>query len=258
MSPFSFLADIGNYTHFALRTLLALPGTVLRPRELVLQFYQTLLGALPLTSVAGVAVGVVLALQLHNAIDFVAGNEAVRQYLPQAQVLAVVLEFAPLIAGLIVAGRLGASIGAEIGSMRLTEQIDALEMLGASPLRILVAPRVLAAMLALPVLTVFTAYLAILSGYVTTAVQIGTSWAGYREAFLQVLTFSMLMRQVIPATLKTVVFGYLVSVTGCYYGMNARGGTEGVGQAATRGVVGSIFLVLVSNVFLVRLIQMIA
>jgi phospholipid/cholesterol/gamma-HCH transport system permease protein len=253
-----FLESVGRFSYFALRALAALPRALLRPRELFNQFYETLLGALPLTSVAGVAVGVVLALQLRNAIGHVAGNEAVRQFLPQAQVLAVALEFAPLIAGLIVAGRSGASIGAEIGSMRLTEQIDALEMLGLPPLHILVAPRVLAAMLALPLLTIFSAYLAIVSGYLTEMMQSGTSWAGYKSAFLEVLTLSVLLRQVLPATLKTVVFGYLVSVTGCYYGMHARGGTEGVGQAATRGVVVSIFLVLVSNVFLVRIIQMLA
>src|SRR5262249_9099180 len=145
------------------------------------------------------------------------------------------------------------SLGAELGSMRLTEQIDALEVLGLSPLRQLVGPRVLACMLALPLLTVFIAYLAILSGFLCEAVGGSMTWAQYQAETLRLLT----LHDAVPAVLKTVVFGYLIGVTGCYQGMTAHGGTEGVGRAATRGVVGSIFLVLVANVLLVRLIQLI-
>ncbi|HEX5270002.1 MAG TPA: ABC transporter permease, partial [Gemmataceae bacterium] len=188
-----------------------------------------------------------------GALVSVAGPGAAA-YLPQAQALAVVLEFAPLGAGLIVAGRSGASLGAELGSMRLTEQIDALEVLGLSPVRELVGPRVVACMMALPPLTVFIAYLAILSGYVAEAVGGNMSFTAYKNASLGVLYPT----DVIPAVLKTVAFGYLIGVTGCYFGMAASGGTEGVGKAATRGVVTSIFLVLVSNVFLVKLIQVVS
>ena len=136
--------------------------------------------------------------------------------------------------------------------MRLTEQIDALEVLGLSSLRQLVAPRVLACMLALPLLTVVIAYLAVGSGYAAEAVGGSMSFAQYRNEALRVLTLC----DVMPAVLKTVAFGYLIGVSGCYFGMNARGGTEGVGRAATHGVVGAIFLVLVSNVLLVRLFQL--
>src|SRR6185437_9870452 len=107
---------------------------------------------------AGVAIGAVVWLHLRGTLQTVGGPGAV-QYLPQALALAVVLEFAPLTAGLLVAGRSGASLGAELGSMRLTEQIDALEMLGLSPLAELVAPRVLAGIITLPLLTLFIIYL---------------------------------------------------------------------------------------------------
>src|SRR5262249_32297928 len=175
-----------------------------------------------------------------------------KQLLPQALALGVVLEFAPITAGCIVASRTGAGLGAELGSMRLTEQLDALEVLGLSPLKELIAPRVLACMLALPLLTVFIDYLALAGSYGAEALGGSLSWTEYRNAYLSRLR----LEDVIPATFKTIVFGYLIGVTGCYFGMHAQGGTEGVGRAATRGVVASLFLVVLANVFLVRIIQL--
>src|SRR6476659_8124216 len=113
-----------------------------------------------------------------------AGGPAAVLYLPQALALAVVLEFAPITAGLLVAGRTGASLGAELGSMRLTEQVDALEVLGLSPMRELVAPRLLACMLSLPLLTLFIMYLALGSGYLAEALGGSLSWAQYRNECL--------------------------------------------------------------------------
>jgi phospholipid/cholesterol/gamma-HCH transport system permease protein len=249
----ALLEHIGRYTHFLIRALLRVPAALVHPRELMAQLHHILLGALPLGLVAGLAVGAVVWMHLRTALEQVAGSGAV-QYLPQALALAVVLEFAPIAAGLIVAGRSGASIGAELGSMRLTEQIDALEILGLSPVRVLVAPRVLACVIALPLLTVFIDYLAIFSGFLAESITGGgLSLTQYRNAVVRALT----LRQALPATLKTVVFGLLIGATGCYFGMNAAGGTEGVGRAATRSVVLSIFLVLVADVALVRLIQLV-
>jgi phospholipid/cholesterol/gamma-HCH transport system permease protein len=250
LSLLTVLAIVGRYAHFALRSLFAAPLALFQPRELAAQLYNILLGALPLGLVAGFAVGAVVWMHLRGVlVQF----EAV-QVLPRALALAVVLEFAPICAGLIVAGRSGASLGAELGSMRLTEQIDALEVLGLSPLRMLVGPRVLASMMALPLLTVFIAYLALLSGFLAEAIRNGgMSLEEYRGAVLRVLSLS----NAVPATLKTVAFGYLIGATGCYCGLTATGGTEGVGQAATRGVVWSIFLVLVADVALVRVIQLV-
>jgi phospholipid/cholesterol/gamma-HCH transport system permease protein len=222
-----------------------------RPAELSRQLYQILLGALPLGIVAGMALGFVVWIHLHGVV----GPEY-REKVPEYLALAVVLEFAPLGAGLIVAGRSGASIGAELGSMRLTEQIDALEVLGLSPLVQLVGPRVLAAMIALPLLTVLMAYIAIGSSYLAEMLGGTMSWSVYENCVLRGLDTRQL--KIILSTLKTIVFGFLVAITGCYYGMQATGGTEGVGQAATRGVVVSIFLVLIANVFLVKLIEMLS
>jgi len=242
------LEHVGRFAHFAAQAAVAAPLALARPRELGRQFYHVFLGVLPLGMTAGVAIGAVLWLQLHAIFQ----RFGAQQYLPQALALAVVLEFAPIGAGLIVSGRSGASLGAELGSMRLTEQIDALEVLGLSPLRQLVGPRVLACMLALPLLTVFIAYLAIAAGFLCEAAGGSMTWTQYQTETLRLLT----LHDAIPAVLKTVVFGFLIGVTGCYHGMTAHGGTEGVGRAATRGVVLSIFLVLVVNVLLVRLIQL--
>jgi phospholipid/cholesterol/gamma-HCH transport system permease protein len=174
------------------------------------------------------------------------------ELLPSAVALAVVLEFAPIGAGLIVAGRTGASLGAELGAMRITEQIDALEAMGESPLRRLVGPRVAACIVALPMLTTFMAVLAILaafgaemlSGTLTSLLYQERTWSALR------------VQDVVPSTLKTAFFGFVTGVSGCYFGMKALGGTEGVGHASTRGVELSTLFVLVSNVLLVRVIQL--
>jgi phospholipid/cholesterol/gamma-HCH transport system permease protein len=244
------LESLGRATHFGLRAVASLPSALLRPGPLLTQLYAVLVGALPLGVAAGLAIGGVISLHLRGTLQTVGGSSAV-EYLPQGLALAVVLEFAPIAAGLIVAGRSGASLGAELGSMRLTEQIDALEMLGLSPLRELVAPRLWACMITLPVLTLFVTYLALAAGYAAEALGGTLSWTQYSTKFLSVLT----LHDVVPATLKTVVFGFLIGVTGCYCGMAAHGGTEGVGRAATRGVVVSIFLVLISDVVLVKVIR---
>src|SRR5207248_6679064 len=142
------------------------------------------MGALPLGLAAGLTLGVVIWMHLRGALQAVGGPGAV-QYLPQALALAVVLEFAPIGAGLIVAGRSGASLGAELGSMRLTEQIDALEMLGLSPLRELVAPRVLACMVTLPLLTISVAFAALGAGLLADLIAARPTWTQYQTEVLR-------------------------------------------------------------------------
>jgi phospholipid/cholesterol/gamma-HCH transport system permease protein len=247
---FSTLESVGRYAAFALRALVVMPLALTRPRESLRQFYATLTGALPLAVVAGLAIGVVMWMHLRGVLYRFVGPESV-QYLPTAVALAVTLEFAPIGAGLIVAGRSGASLGAELGSMRLTEQIDALEVLGHSTMRELVAPRVLACVLALPLLTVFMNYLAVLGSFAAETWTSGVTWLQYRQNALAGLVF----QDTLLATLKTLVFGYLIGAAGCYHGMTATGGTEGVGRAATRGVVVATLSVLLANVLLVRAIQ---
>jgi phospholipid/cholesterol/gamma-HCH transport system permease protein len=242
------LATVGRYAEFAWR---ALPAALLawrRPDECLRQLHNILLGALPLGLVAGVSLGVVVWLHMHGVV-----SPELRHKVPEFLALGVVLEFAPLGAGLIVAGRSGASLGAELGSMRITEQLDALEALGQSPRQQLVGPRVLAAMLTLPLLTIYMGAFALGSSMGAELLGGTLSLTQYQNDLLRGLARA----HVVLATLKTVVFGYLIGVTGCYFGMQASGGTEGVGHAATQGVVYSILLVLLSNVVLVKVIQLV-
>src|SRR5438105_8092579 len=154
------LERVGRYAEFSLRALPAALAAAARPRALLPQLHRIYFGALPLAMVSGLAMGAVIWMHLHGVLLRLGSGYT--QLLPQALALAVAWEFAPIAAGFIVAGRSGAGLGAELGAMRQSEQIDALEVLGVSPIRLLVGPRVLACMLALPLLTVIIAVLAIL------------------------------------------------------------------------------------------------
>ena len=249
--PINALARVGEWTHFAVRAAVAAGLAVVRPGWWAKPLYGVLVGGLPLAVVTGLALGVVIWIHTRGVLART-GSGAV-EYLPTFLSAAVLLELAPVGAGLIVAARTGASLGAELAAMRVGEQVEALELLGVSPLRRLVGPRVLACVLAAPLLHALIAGLAIGSGYVAESVAGQTTWLKYQTAVLQELRLS----EVLPAGLKTLVFGGLVGATGCFLGLTARGGSEGVGRAATDSVVASVLLVLGADVLLVGLIQVI-
>jgi phospholipid/cholesterol/gamma-HCH transport system permease protein len=241
------LASVGEFTHFAGRAFAAALAAVARPGAWLQQLYAVLIGALPLGTVAGITLGAVVWMHTYAVLYRYGAAER----LPEVLAVAVLVELAPIGAGLIVAARTGASLGAELGAMKLGEQLDALELLGLPPMRVLVGPRVLACVLALPLLHVYIAALALLSGYVAENVVGSTNWLKFQTTSLR----ELYPEDVIPAGLKTAVFGFLIGVAGCYYGMRAEGGTEGVGRAATAGVVASCLLVLAADVLLVGLIR---
>jgi phospholipid/cholesterol/gamma-HCH transport system permease protein len=245
------IAGIGWWAAFTVRAVLAAGVATLRPALWMKPFYGVLVGGLPLAAVAGLALGVVIWVHTRGVLARTS-PEAVA-YLPTVLAAAVLLELAPIGAGLIVASRTGASLGAELAAMRIGEQVDALELLGVSPMQRLIGPRVLACVLAAPLLHVVIAALAISSGYVAESVAGGTTWLKYQGAVVAELR----LEDVVPAALKTLVFGALVGATGCYLGLRADGGSEGVGQAATNSVVASVLLVLAADVLLVGLIQVV-
>lgn len=229
-----------------------LPATALairRPGECLRQLHAVFGGAVLLSAATGLALGAVIWLHLHGALARAGPGYAT--LLPEFLALGVVLEFAPLAAGFIAAGRSGAGLAAELAGLRLTEQIDALEALGQSPMHALVGPRVLACTVAVPLLTVEVAALAVLGGYGAEWLGGTMSWREYWGACFVRLRVS----DIVVSPLKTAVFGYLIGVTATYVGLNARGGTQGIGRAATRGVVYSVLLVVLSDVALVRLVQ---
>lgn len=207
-------------------------------------------GAVGLSAATGLALGAVIWLHLHGTLARAGPGYA--SLLPEFLALGVVLEFAPLAAGFITAGRSGAGLAAELAGLRLTEQIDALEALGQSPMAMLVGPRVLACTIAVPLLTMEVAALAILGGYAAEWLGGTMSWREYWGACFVRLRVG----DIVWSPLKTAVFGYLIGATACYVGLTARGGTQGIGRAATRGVVWSVLLVVISDVVLVRLLQL--
>ena len=248
-SPVEWLAWVGDLTAFGVRVPPAAVAAVVRPGWWVRPLYGMVVGALPLAAVTGVALGVVIWLHTRDVLART-GTGAV-ELLPTFLAAAVLLELAPVGAGLILAARTGASLGAELAAMRVTEQTDALELLGVSARRRLVGPRVLACVLAVPLLHCLIAAVAMTSGFAAELVGGQTSYLKYQTAALR----ELYLIDVVPAGLKTLAFGLVVGLTGCFIGLTAGGGSEGVGQAATDSVVMCSLFVLAVDVFLVGLIK---
>ncbi len=242
------VAQLGRTFHFTLQSFINLFSVVFHFREFLLQFYQVFVGAIPLAIVAGLSLGAVVWMHLYHALSRSGTTDALPTFLSAA----VFLELAPIGAGLIVAGRTGAGFAAEIGAMKQSEQLDALELIGKSPIRELIVPRIVACIFALPLITILIASIAILSGYISGAILAHTTWLHYQSSCLKELYLS----DIIPALLKTPIFGWLIATVSCYKGLQCEGGTIGIGKAATQGIVYSTFLVLIADVYLVALIRL--
>ena len=202
--------------------------------------------SLPLVALAGAATGVVLSLETRDSLT----RFGAKSFLPSVIVFSIIKESGPIITALIVSGRIGAGIGAELGSMKVTEQIDAMEASAVDPYKYLVATRVLACILMLPLLTLASNFCGILMGWIANTLAEPISLRLFFENGFKNMTFS----DFIPPTLKTTVFGFIIGIVSCFQGMHARRGTEGVGRAATSSVVLSSLFVILADVVLVRLI----
>ena len=202
--------------------------------------------SLPLIAASGFAVGIVLSMHTRESLARF-GAEAL---IPAGLGIALVRETGPLTAALLLSGRIGAGIGAELGAMKVTEQIDALEALAVDSFRYLVVTRVVACVIAFPILTSVMNVMGMLGGYVAETALTGVPLRTYFNQAFSLIQFADL----IPATLKTCVFGFIIATVACYLGVNTTRGTEGVGQASTRSVVYSSILLILANVLLVRLI----
>ena len=197
-----------------------------------------------LVSVTGLAIGIVMAMQSRGTLAAF-GAEA---YLPNMLTLTVVKEIGPVFTSLVLAGRLGAGIGAQIGSMRVTEQIDALEVAALKPFHYLVITRVVACVVVFPILTVWADAIALLGGYFESVVATGMDYRVFFTNAFSTIRFADLFMD----TMKTSIFGFIVAMVSCYLGYNVRGGTREVGQAAMRAVVVSSLLILLADVIVVR------
>lgn len=212
-------------------------------------------GSLGIVLLTGFFTGMVLALQ--SSVQLQTFGATI--YIGRLIAGSMIRELGPVLAGLMVAGRVGSGIAAQLGSMKVTEQIDALNTLGTDPIKKLVTPRVLATLIMLPVLTIINDFAGILGGSVIANFYVGIPPSLYwRTVLEQILsggfTFRYIPNDLIQGLIKPLVFGGIISTVGCYYGLKTTGGTEGVGIATTRTVVTASILILVVDYFLTQIL----
>lgn len=218
-------------------------------KETIRQFYSIGYKSFSLVAITGFIIGLTLTLQSIPTLQKFGAASLV----PSMVALAVILEIGPVITALIFAGKIGSGIGAELGSMKVTEQIDAMEVSGCNPFKYLVVTRVTASTLMLPLLVVLADAIALFGGYVAINI---VDEASFR-LFIMNSFNNITMRDIIPATIKTFIFGYSIGVVGCYEGYNANRGTESVGIAANTAVVISSLLVILIDMIMVQIMSII-
>ena len=202
-------------------------------------------GSLPIVLLSGFFIGAVMVLQTGSQFQRFGQVSLTGDIVS----LALVRELGPAITGLLVAGRCSSGIASELGSMLVTEQVDAMRAMGTDPNRKLVSPRVLAALLVVPLLTTISVFTGLLGGMVASVFSLRLSATTFWDRAIRILEFSDLMQ----GFSKSLVFAFILSTVGCYQGLNVRGGTQGVGRATTQAVVVSSVLIIVADTFLTRL-----
>ena len=238
-------AGAGRVAVFAVAGLSHLVRPPLYGRMLARAFVEFSFFSLPVVALTAIFSGMVIALQSFTGFSRFNAESAVASIV----VLSVVRELGPVLAGLMVAGRVGAAMAAELGTMRVTDQIDALTTLSTNPMKYLVAPRLLAGILALPLLVVVADILGVMGGYVIATIKLGLNANLYLNDTFDFVTTA----DVVSGLAKAAVFGFLIALMGCYHGYNSRGGAEGVGAATTAAVVVASILILSSDYVLTEL-----
>lgn len=242
----SGLEWVGAVSVFGARALREMVRPPFEVGELLRQLYEIGWRSVPLVATAGVATGVVMSMHTRDALEKFGAEASI----PAGLALAFIRETGPLVAGLLVAGRVGAGIGAELGAMKVTEQIDALEATAVDAFKYLAVTRILACMVALPLLTTVVDFAGIFGGFLAEHVESGMSFPLYFRRSFALVAFGDL----IPSTAKTVVFGFIIGTVASYLGFTTDQGTEGVGRASTRSVVLASMGIILINVILVKFI----
>jgi len=221
-------------------------GWIFRPplqgREILKQMEEVGVRSFPVVVITSAFTGMVLALQSYTGFKRFNAESMVGTVVA----LSVTRELGPVLTGLMVSGRVGSAMAAELGTMRVTEQIDALYTLATNPIKYLIVPRFLAAMIMLPILVVFADVIGIFGGYLVSVKLLGTNPTLYIRRTWQLLE----LNDIYTGLLKALCFGMIVAMIGCYEGFSAEGGAEGVGRATTKAVVLSSLLILISNYFI--------
>jgi phospholipid/cholesterol/gamma-HCH transport system permease protein len=242
----ALLAEIGRVVLFIKDALLQGLTPTFYVRQTLEQMWRIGYNSLPVVGMTAFFTGGALALQIYlgssrfNAEGLVASIVA----------LGITRELGPVLAGLMVAGRVGASVAAELGTMRVTEQIDALVTLSTNPFKYLVGPRLVAAVVTLPILVAIGDTIGIMGGYI-----VGTRSLGFNSyAYIKNTADFLHMDDFTSGLIKAAVFGFIIALMGCYHGFNSKGGAQGVGRATTNAVVSAAILILASNFALTSLL----
>lgn len=236
------MGDIGQLTWKAGRSLFK------RPLEISSTIYQIdSLGvrSLGIVAVTSVFIGMVMTIQFAFGLQRFGGLE----YIPRVIVLSFLRELGPTLTAIIVGGRIGSGMAAEVGAMNVTEQVDAIRALGGEPAKKLVLPRVAAAMIVMPFLSIFADALGTLGAMFVSAAEYNIRPLLFMQSALE----TVMLSDLISGLAKTPIFGFIIAIVGCHFGLSTRGGTEGVGQSTTRTVVVVSIAILVADYFLTRI-----
>jgi len=239
------LAGLGRLAMFAGAGFVNIVRPPYYPRLVLKQMIEIGFYSLPVVGLTAIFTGMVLALQSFTGFSRFSAESAI----PNVVVVSITRELGPVLASLMVAGRIGAAMAAEIGTMRVTDQIDALTTLSTNPMRYLVAPRLLAGFTMVPILVLVADIVGVFGGYLLSIYKLGFNPSVYLHN-----TFDFLkVDDVVSGLVKAAVFGFLVALMGCYHGFHSKGGAQGVGTATTNAVVSASILILISDYIVTEL-----
>ncbi|MDE2164353.1 MAG: ABC transporter permease [Alphaproteobacteria bacterium] len=244
----AFLREIGRLSVFTVNAVTSIVRPPIYWTLLLKQIMRIGYFSLPVVGLTAFFTGGVLALQIYIG----ASRYGAEQFVPTVVLVGILRELGPVIAGLMVAGRVAAAIAAELGTMRVTEQIDALTTLATRPMKYLVVPRLMAAIISMPILVAIADSIGVFGGYVASTQTLGFTGSIYLETTMNALA----NKDVASGLIKAVVFGFLIALMGTYNGFNSKGGAQGVGAATTNAVVSSSILILAANYILTNIFNL--
>jgi phospholipid/cholesterol/gamma-HCH transport system permease protein len=237
--------EVQQFFHLCGRTLSALFTRPRFPQEIILQMDAMGVGSLNIVVLTGLFTGMVLALQTALSLE----TFGAKNYVGRVVSLSMIRELGPVLTALMVSGRVGSGIAAELGSMIVTDQINAMRAMGSDPIRKLVVPRLIAGLIMVPLLTILSDTVGLLGGWLISILVLKIPGGLYFQSSFDALTGS----DIIGGIIKPIVFGYIIAMVGCYMGLQTSGGTQGVGRSTTQSVVVCSVMVLASDFVLTKL-----
>ncbi|MBV9948814.1 MAG: ABC transporter permease [Myxococcales bacterium] len=240
-----FIDHMGGIGLLVGRTIVSIPRRPLEVTSTIYQIESLGVRSLGIVAVTSIFIGMVMTIQFAFGLQRFGGIE----YIPRVIMLSFLRELGPTLTAVIVGGRIGSGMAAEVGAMTVTEQVDAIRALGGDPAKKLVLPRVAAAMIVMPFLSIFADTLGTLGALFVCSLEYNIS----PRLFVQSSLESVMLSDLLSGLAKTPIFGFLIAIVGCHFGLTTRGGTEGVGQSTTRTVVVVSIAILVADYFITRI-----